>query len=132
MEEDDLDLLWCEVSQPKAKPILLGSMYRSPNSDADHQSRIKANIDRAVLESHETLILGDINHDLACPRKSQDALNKDFQQFMRSMSMKQLINSHTRVTERSKSTIDHIYVNRSINILANGVISSGLTDHRLV
>ena len=43
-----------------------------------------------------------------------------------------MIDSDTRVCERSSSLIDHIHVNRPDNISVHGIISTGLTDHRLV
>jgi len=85
-----------------------------------------------MAEGLETHIFGDINHDLLCTGKAKGSLNKDFQQSMRSHGLKQIIDSPTRVTEKSRTLIDHIYVNFPGKIVSSGVVSTGMSDHRLV
>ncbi len=43
-----------------------------------------------------------------------------------------LITEATQITITSQTLIDHIYTNRRENIVNSGVITTGLSDHRLV
>ena len=131
LETDNIDGLWIEVILPKSKPILLGILYRSPSSDTEHQSDICLQISTAMNSNSETWIMGDINHDLL-QNRSRDAKCRAFKQFTRSLQLRQLIDKPTRVTERSSSLLDHIYVNKSDKVIQHGIISTGLSDHRLV
>ena len=46
--------------------------------------------------------------------------------------MKQVVDRPTRVTEKSSTMIDHVYLNHEDKLVSSGVISTGLTDHRLI
>ena len=54
-EADSLDCLWCEVRLPATKPILVGTVYRSPNSDEHHQEQLCQNIASALDCDMDTL-----------------------------------------------------------------------------
>ena len=83
LEDDKLDCLWCEVRQPKSKPSLVGSVYRSPNSDALHLSDFQDNLSKALSSDLETFVLGDVNLDfLSKPRLD---VMKQFKQFTQSL-----------------------------------------------
>lgn len=131
LERDGSDVLWCELKLPKSKSILLCYVYRSPNSNAAHQDLICEQIQAALELNLETIILGDINHDLVKTRNN-DSLAKKFKLFARTNKLRQLITEPTRVTETTSTLIDHVYVNRDSFNVESGVIPTGLSDHRLI
>ena len=130
LEVDQLDCLWCEIRLPKTRPLLIGSVYKSPSADAQHLIDFQDNISKAPESGLETIILGDFNLDLLSKRK--DSSTKQFSQFMRSNAMKQVVDKPTRVTEKSSTMIDHVYLNHEDKLVSSSVISTGLTDHMLI
>lgn len=81
-------------------------------------------------KSSNTYILGDMNVDLG-DRIGSD----DYETLMSSYGFDCLVNSPTRVTERSSSCIDHIWVrNRRLDDFLNDarVVHLGVSDHSLI
>ncbi|PIK46418.1 hypothetical protein BSL78_16704 [Apostichopus japonicus] len=130
LEVDHLDCLWTEIILPKTRPILIGSVYRSPNSDFVYLNDILNNISNALDCNYETLILGDFNLDLLPTCKK--GLTKDMHDYTRRNELSQMISEPTRVTLHSRTLLDHIYVNRKNYVTQSGVIPTGLSDHRLI
>ncbi len=65
----------------------------------------------------ETIINGDFNIDI---NKKMNV--KSWLKNCKPMGLTQLIKGHTRVTETSATNLDHIYVNRPMNISNSGII----------
>ncbi len=68
--------------------------------------------DKAFIEGKEMIITGDINLDYLKPTK----LPNRWTSIMESYDMTQIIKEPTRVTERLKSCIDHIYVSNTEHV----------------
>ena len=101
LECNSVDSLWREVQLPKTRPILLGSVYRSPNSSAGYQESLKENISSALSQGLETVVIGDFNHDLLPHRK--DASTKDLVDYARAHLVTQMVGGPTRVTDKSST-----------------------------
>lgn len=94
-------------------------------------------VDLAV-EVNSVIYIGDSNIDLLTI-KSPDT--KYIRRLMREYSAVQVINEATRVTESSKTLIDHIITDKSVELVNTGVIDApsivdsrgmSITDHKLV
>ena len=72
-------------------------------------------------------ILGDFNLDIAknCNLRKVNRLAAN-------SNMKQIISDYTRITEKSKSKIDLIFVSRSEYVVSSGSCAVGLSDHNMV
>ena len=99
LESDDVDALWCEVRLPKTKPILIGSIYRSPSGKIDHSEKLEKSITSALDCGLETVIMGDVNHDVITGKR--DAPTKRFVEFTRQHQLTQVVKDPTRVTEKN-------------------------------
>ena len=77
--------------------------------------------------SKDIFLLGDLNLD------SLTGLAQPLKHLCQLFQLRQLITKPTRVTQTTKSCIDHVYTNAASNRLhSSGVIPLGLSDHSLV
>ena len=122
LENFHIESVWLEISIKKAKPILIGFIYRNPSEPVDWIDRFDLMMDAVTNESRETIILGDFNIDLLKP-------NKRWIQTYELNNLHQMIQLPTRVTPTSKTLIDHIYVSNKSNIVETCVPDCGSSDH---
>ena len=73
----------------------------------------------------KVMIMGDINIDLA----SQTNYVSDYNLLLQSNFFFSLITNPTRVTNSSKTIIDHVLTNDTDSILAPGVLTYSISDH---
>ena len=71
------------------------------------------------------MIMGDINIDLA----SQTNYVSDYNLLLQSNFFFSLITKPTRVTNSSKTIIDHVLTNDTDSILTPGVLTYSISDH---
>ena len=110
------------------KPMIIGVIYRPPNSDLHsfnvYLSRILSQISR---ENKISYLLGDFNIDISEYRN--DSLTSEFLDLMHSESHIPLINSTTRQDVRRSSIIDNIFTNNISFKHTTGIIHSDISDH---
>ena len=64
LEINTLEAVWVEVSL-KSKTILIGGVYRPPNSTVEYLNLISKSFDRALnTGTKDILILGDFNYNM--------------------------------------------------------------------
>ena len=73
-------------------------------------------------KNNDIILLGDFNFDLLNP-------NQEWENALNLLGLKQIINEPTRVTQNSKTLIDHIYTNNTNKISSPLVIKSSISDH---
>ena len=118
--------VWINLFLPKTKPLQVGVCYRPPNQ-TDFTDHLEKNL--SFLRSDcETYLLGDFNIDC----NSSHPLLKAYKQVLSIYDLVQIISEPTRITESSKSIIDHIVTNRRENLAQFGVVPMGLSDHMLI
>jgi hypothetical protein len=78
----------------------------------------------------ETYLLGDFNTNVSC--QNNNALCKSLNSFMKMFGLLQLIDSHTRVTATSATTIDLVLVSDEDKVTQSGVIPCAFSDHYVV
>ena len=83
----------------------------TPDSKVEYNDRFEEFIDNVLNEEKEFILLGDFNKNLL--NKDTD---RDWGNFTTSLGLTQLINEPTRVTNDSKTLIDHIYTANEENI----------------
>ena len=127
-DDDLIEALWVELNLPQTKPILLGTVYRPPDSKAAYLSRIDSLFQECSNLYDDVIILGDFNSDInkSCNLK----INK--KNIARHSNFKQLIKYFTRITNKSKSIIDRAFVSNPDKVSSSGVHSLGLSDHSLI
>ena len=135
LEVDSVEGLWLEIAMPKSRGFLVGYFYRPDRSskyyDENFMVKLNSILDTATADGKEILLFGDFN----CCFMSAHRNNSECKQLIslfKSLNLKQLINSPTRISKDSKSLIDLIAVNYPQNICDSGVVSTNLSDHELV
>ena len=114
-----------EVILPNSKPLILGAVYRPPNSRKSWINQFESMVDIITLENKETLFLGDFNVDLLKNEKHLQYLEEVYQ-------FEQLIHEPTRVTKDSSTLIDHIYTTNTEHIRTSGVTPLEISDHHMI
>ena len=76
------------------------------------------------IQNKEFILLGDFNRNLL----SQE-IDSDWGNFTLSLGLTQLISEPTRVTQESRTLIDHIYTNNEETILCVSVEKMCISDH---
>ena len=123
----NLEQIWIVLEKPNVRKIAVCIYHRPPNSDLDVSLQELSNsidIIQASIDV-EIVIMGDINVNY------RDRHRKSFErlkEFERVYNFVQLVHEYTRVTSKSRSTIDLIWTDMS-NVCASGIIDIHLSDH---
>ena len=124
---DNVEALWIEINLPQTKPLLLGTVYRAPDSKAEYIDKLDFLFQNCTSLYDDVVIVGDFNLDL-CKTSNNTKVNK----LASHCNMKQLINDYTRITETSKTILDLAFVTNPNRVSDSGVRSCGLSDHSLI
>ena len=125
--------LWIKVSKPNRKICILGTIYRPPSSSVN-ESILEINSTLQTISTFfdvvkiDLVMLGDFNINYVKSKSSEVRKLKDLE---RKYHFKQLIKTSTRITHKTKSTIDLIFTNITF-IRDSGVMSLAISDHRPV
>ena len=87
------------------KSFLVTYLYRPPQSKVSWNSDFSEFVERCYALNNEIIIFGDFNIDLL----NQTSKNRWIDNVTSPLLLKQLISEPTRVTNTSRTLIDHIY-----------------------
>ncbi|XP_072039376.1 polycystin-1-like protein 2 [Amphiura filiformis] len=127
LHDDNIEALWIEINLPHTKPLLLGTVYRVPNSKVDYIDKLDQVFQNYTSLYDDVIIVGDFNLDL-CKRYEASKVNT----LATHSNMKQLIKDYTRITETSKTKIDLAFVTKPDKVSSSGVHNLGLSDHCMI
>ena len=112
-----LKAVWVEI-QTQSKTVLVGGLYRPPNSNANYYTYINESIDMAYsTDIRDIIVLGDFNMNMLNVSNNNKRPNAKY-------SIRQLITEPTNFTEHSSTLIDLILVRNTSNILTSGVLNT--------
>ena len=130
---ENIEQLWVKICKPKRRMCIVGSIYRPPSSSINESmSELDSTLQHIALLVNvsrvDFIMLGDFNINYAKPlntdtRKLKVVTNK--------LHLRQIIRSSTRITCKTKSTIDLIFTNID-HIRDSGVLDYIISDHRPV
>lgn len=124
--DDIIESQFVELTKPNN--TIVGVIYRPPNDKLEQFKQSLSEILQKIdLQKKKCYILGDFNVDLLKVEESRylnDVLNCMF-----SSSFYPLISKPTRITSRSATLIDNIFVNSPIDNFTSGLLSTDLSDH---
>jgi exonuclease III len=124
LESEHLESLWLEIKQVSAKSVLLGFIYRPPNSAVEWYQLFEQESTKVIAENKHVVLLGDFNIDMFSENGSR------WSDLFESFGMSQLINEPTRVTSKSSTLIDHILVTNPIFAKESKCMTNvSLSDH---
>ena len=104
--------------------MLLYFLYMPPSSRVDWFGAFSNNLD-IYLENKEIQIMGDSNINLL---NVDNKVNR-LMEILNSVNLKQIVCEPTRVTDSTKTLIDHAYVSNPGNIIQCRVHKFGVSDH---
>ena len=125
---DSFEGIFVQITIPGSKPVLIGSLYRPPDTNPDiflvDLEKIMTYIDRM---NKSTYICGDYNMNLL--NIDTNHHTNDFLNLMSSFLFHPLILAPTRITNSSSTLIDNIFTN-SFNVKEySGILVTDLSDH---
>ena len=123
----NLEQLWIMIKQPNHRTEMLSVVYRPP-SGASHIffEELYNSMDfLSEYSNAETTIMGDINLDYRLRHTKDFDKIKDFE---KDYQLKQLIETPTRITNRTVSIIDLIFTDMEY-ISSSGVLDYKISDH---
>ena len=123
---NSLESLFVEISIPYSKNIIIGVIYRPPNTNpTDFLSQLADLLGNPIFVNKESLIMGDFNIDLL---KQGNSASQDFLETFVSASFLPLISKPTRVANKSATLLDNIFCN-ILPTPDSSIILSDITDH---
>lgn len=127
LEQTQVECLWIEVKFNN-KQLLLCSIYRPPSAKPEYFDYMLDLIEKACCENKIIVIIGDININYCTDCRSSYPLT-----FMENLNdLTQLIHDYTRVTDKSRTIIDHIYTTNPESHKCTGVFHTTMSDHYLI
>jgi hypothetical protein len=128
--EDIIETKFIEITNNNGKSIIIGVIYRPPNSNFDQfQNTLNTILGKIDQENKLCYLMGDFNVDLF-KSESCDYVNEFLEQLFTS-SFLPLINKATRITSHTATLIDNIFTNNveEVENSLNGIIFSDISDH---
>ena len=125
----NLELITIRLAISHVKPILVTKGYRPPDSEVklfDDFEEILRSLD---AESHESIIMGDMNCDYLKPDNNN---TKHIKRIFHTNGYTQMIGKPTRTTDHSKTLIDYMATNRPDCVSDQGVLPCGISDHDVI
>ena len=131
LESETMECIWIEIILKKAKNILIGVLYRPPDSSLHCNKNFNEDLDSMLSLVHdtsfETIILGDINVNYLIKKD-----HKNIKDIFKIHGYQQIIETPTRTTDSSSTLIDAIFTNHPQNISNQNVFPLSLSDHDCV
>lgn len=129
-DENIIESAFIEIINPQKKNIIIGVIYRPPNSNFNlFENEINKILSKTDKENKICYLMGDFNIDLL-KSESCDFARRFLEQLLTS-SYIPLILKPTRITQHAAILIDNIFTNDTevIDFGSNGIIFSDISDH---
>jgi endonuclease/exonuclease/phosphatase family metal-dependent hydrolase len=123
---------WVEIESDNTasinKNIIIGCVYRHPRSNTqayiEHLDELLKHLNQL---KHQVIILGDINIDFL--RYATHQSTERYLDMLYTNNFIPIITKPTRITDHTKTLIDHIYINKSIYQVKSGIAVFDISDH---
>ena len=119
--------VWVKV-KVKYGHIIIGSIYRPPNSPVSYHDYIINDLDFISSFNYELIIMGDLNYDCYDKHNQSYVCNAKIKTLEIMYQLKQIINKPTRVTAESSTLIDVILCTDHFQP-SSSVLNITLSDH---
>ena len=125
---DKTETLFIEIDRPKAKNVVIGIVYRSPDQDVRTFNQFVEDLLSKLTKNENKLIyiMGDFNINLL--NEDVHVPTNEFIDMMTSYSLYPSITKPTRISTRSATLIDNIFTN-SHNKQKAGILLTDISDH---
>lgn len=129
---DHCECIFAEIHLPDspltASPILIGALYRPPNTNFDmFTDALQGMLTMISNERKVVYLMGDFNVHLDKIETDRNA--QEFSDIMHSFSLQPLIDKPSRITPTSSSLIDNIFTNQVSDKMHSGLLYTDISDH---
>ena len=129
--EKDSEMSYIKITTKLGKSIVVGSLYRSPNSSdstlLDHVQNIVTKV--KSQKNHKQLILG-MDHNFDLLKCDQHRPTKRFLDKMMDLNMLLAITRPTRITSNTATLIDNVFISEQLQRnFDSGLIVEDISDH---
>ena len=109
--------------------IIIGSIYRPPNTDTTVFNNTLEKISRETLDQGKRLVLG-MDHNMNLLKEGQHAPTDQLIETIYDQGLVPMITKPTRITTFSATLIDNILVDKQLQSIADsGILLENLSDH---
>ena len=124
-----LESSFIEIENKNKKNIIVGCIYKHPTMEITEfiSDFMEPCLKKLSFEKKELVLLGDYNINLL--NCDSDKNSGDFLELMLSFSFLPRIIKPTRITSRSKTLIDNIFINEHYSNIVAGNITTDISDH---
>ena len=129
-EDKDLEMISVEITKANSSPFLFTTWYTPRKSSDELFDKFEKCLKKVDSKYKEHYILGDLNCDLIA--SNIHSHTSKLIDLFDIYQLSQLINEPTRVTENTKTLIDHIITNNKEYLTHHGVLTTSISDHNLI
>ena len=132
-ESSDIEIVCIQLHLNHQKDIIVIEVYRPPSSGIsffDKLSEVLEVIQSSGLGDNEMFLLGDLNCDFT--QDVQSSILSRLKFITGSFNLVQLIDTPTRITDKSSTIIDTVFTTNPENVIEYGCIHCSLSDHFMV
>ena len=130
ISDKHIEIMWVKLCLKDTRPTYVANVYRPPDGDLAEAIKVMdeqlTNVQSLGLS--DIVVLGDLNVDLSTSTNN----SRHLKQCLTSNMMTQLIKSPTRITNTSRTLIDHAWVDNADYYVTAGALDMGLSDHHLI
>ena len=130
MSDKELESVYVDITAKNGRQIRIGSIYRAPNTDVkklmEHIELVSTKTGQ--LSNHELILGMDQNIDLL---KSNEHTNtRKFLDLILDSGLWPVITRPTRITQRSATLIDNIYISKNLQCkFDSAILVDDISDH---
>ncbi len=130
---DDIEIMWVKLNLKLTRPTLVANIYRPPSGSVNRFIDIieqkLLDISTEVEGEYDLLLMGDMNLNY---NSRTDSSVKQYKEFLKRAQLTCLNMQPTRITNTTRSNLDHILTNRKDLYLNCNTVDPGLSDHQMV
>ena len=125
---DLVESCWVEIEGKNNTKIMIGCIYRHPNANLPNfTTELQEILLKLNEQKYQSYIMGDFNIDFL--KYNTHAQTEEYLDMLFLNNFQPLITKPTRITENTKTLIDHIYTNDTSNDIIPGIAIFDISDH---
>ena len=122
----ETESIWAHIKL-NGDTLIIGSIYRPPSSNSEYHTTLLHELDFIYSHGSDIIAMGDLNYDFL---KGNDKIK--ISEIETLYQLNQLIHTHTRVTDSSKTIIDHIYLRNHYPVFCVIPTSKSIRQHNTI
>ena len=133
MNESDLEMIWLECNV-KSQKFLVSCVYQPPQEHRTFLEKFENIIREVTSKRRNVIILGDLNIDMLEENQASAPIRNQFNNLLNTHYLYNAITKPTRITENSKTLIDHIIIPNTCKHKINNAhsVDPAISDHHLI